>query len=293
MRITSRTFLPVALVAALLVPVARTAEAQSNNKPNVGAVQVVVRDIASKQDIGVVEPGGTISLPDGARVRLIMSALPTGSARGPVYPATTFSDSNGNRGGVRITRSNAENSTADLELVSGKNTARTETVRYQITDTWVPANLRTGSFTIRVEPGSGSGALSQPISSGSGAWTSDRARDLTRVLYQGILMRDPDTGAQGTIDSIRNGGYDALINAAVAIANSNESRMAISGRGVSNDLRLETFYKNLLGLSRDQVDRAQWDADLRRLNDGHIADVVESIVRSERFRTRHNLGVRY
>lgn len=291
MKIASRTLLTAALVALLCPLTVRQADAQ--NKPNIGAVQIVVRDIQTKQDIGVVEPGGSISLPAGVRVRLIMSALPTGSARGPLYPATTFSDSNPGRGGVRITRSNAENSTADLELAAGKNTARVETVRYQITDTWVPANLRTGSFTIRVEPGSTRGAISQPISGGSGAWTSDRARDLTRALYQGILMRDLDSGAQGSIDAIRNGGYDALVNAAVSIANSNESRVTLPTRGVTAEQRLEALYRNLLGVSPDQVDRGQWDADLRNLNDGHIADVVQGIVSSERFRTRYDLGVRY
>lgn len=288
MRIASRT-LQAAAVMALLCPL--FAEAQSNNRPNIGSVQILIREIGTRNEVARINPGETVTLPEGARVRINMMALPTGSARGPMYPATEFTDTG--KGGTRITRASQENAAADLEVVASKNNNRVETIRYRITEDWVPANLRTGSFTIRVEPGSGSGALSQPISSGSGAWTSDRARELTRVLYQGILMRDPDTGAQGTIDSIRNGGYDALVDAAVAIANSNESRMAISSRGVSNELRLETFYKNLLGVSRDQVDRGQWDADLRRLNDGHIADVVESIVRSERFRTRHNLGVRY
>jgi hypothetical protein len=291
MKIASRTLLTACLVALTCALAVQPADAQ-NNKPNIGAVQVVVRDIQTKEDIGTVEPGGSITLPAGVRVRLIMSALPTGSARGPLYPATTFSDSNPGRGGVRITRSNAENSTADLELVANKNTARTETVRYQITDAWVPANLRTGSFTIRVEPGASVGAVSQGIGTGA-AWTNDRARDLTRALYQGILMRDLDAGAQGSIDAIRNGGYDALVNAAVSIANSNESRVTIATRGVTAEQRLETLYRNLLGVAPDQVDRAQWDADLRRLNDGHIADVVQSIVSSERFRTRYNLGVRY
>src|SRR5215216_3724643 len=154
MRIATRTLSTLILGTVL----ATVAAAQGNTKPNIGQVQIVVKDISSKQDIGTVVPGGTIELPAGTRVRLIMEALPTGTARGPVYPATTFTDVS--RGGVTITRSNTENSTADLMIAHAKGGNRTETIRYQITDTWVPANLRTGSFTIRVTPGSGSAAIS-------------------------------------------------------------------------------------------------------------------------------------
>ena len=40
-------------------------------------------------------------------------------------------------------------------------------------------------------------------------------------------MREPDPGASGTTNAIRNGGYNALVDEAVNIANSNESRFSI------------------------------------------------------------------
>ena len=153
MRIATRTLLTLILGTVL----ATMAAAQANSKPNIGQVQIVVKNIDTKEDIGTVVSGGTIELPAGTRVRLIMEALPTGSARGPVYPATTFSDVS--KGGVTITRSHSENSTADLMVNRVKSGSRSETVRYQITDTWVPANLRTGSFTIRVTPASDSAGV--------------------------------------------------------------------------------------------------------------------------------------
>jgi len=283
MRIATRTLLTLILGTVL----ATMAAAQGNTKPNIGQVQIVVKDIASKQDIGTVVPGGSIELPAGTRVRLIMEALPTGTARGPVYPATTFTDVS--RVGVTITRSNTENSTADLMIAHSKGGSRTETIRYQITDTWVPADLRTGSFTIRVTPGSGSAAVAGEA---TGAFESSRAEQLTRLLYQGILLRDLDSGARGTIEAIERGGYDALVNAAVGIANSEESRVRLAGTPVEQ--RLASMYRVFLGMDRGQADSRQWDADLQLMNQGRIADVVSGIVQSDRFRERNNLaGVRY
>jgi hypothetical protein len=279
MRITSRTILPAAIVALLCLLTALPADAQSSNRPNIGSVQILIRDIQTRQEIARINPGETVTLPEGARVRLNLMAIPTGSARNPVYPATEFTDVS--RGGVRITRSNEENAAADLEIVASRNPNRVETIRYQVTETWVPANLRTGSFQVRVGP---AGANTQ----GTYSWSSDRARDLTRLLYQGILMREPDAGASGTIDSIQRGGYDALVRAAVGIADSDESRIRVyEQKGVCNEQRLLALYKNLLGLTADQVDRRQWDADLRRMNSGEIARVVDDIVRSDRFRSRY------
>ncbi|HEV8577473.1 MAG TPA: hypothetical protein VGX68_00205 [Thermoanaerobaculia bacterium] len=279
MRIATRTlstlFLGVLLVA--------TAAAQAN-RPNIGAVQIVVTEIGTRAEIGTVEPGGSITLPAGSRVRLVMTALPTGYARGPLYPATTFSDTSA--GAVTITRSNAENSTADLVINGGRNVRRTETIRYQISESWVPSHLRTGSFNIRVEPSSVGGAYRSSAS--SSIYGRSRADELTRVLYRAILMRDPDPGAAGTVESIDTGGYEALVRAAVGIANSDESQR-LYDEGRSNEARLDSLYRNLLGISRSQVDSSQWRSDLLRIADGRIADVVNDIVRSDRFRDRFNL----
>jgi hypothetical protein len=289
MRIATRTLLTLILGVMLA-----TMAAAQGNKPTIGQVEIVVKDINSKEDIGTVEPGGTIELPAGTRVRLIMSALPTGSARGALYPATTFSDVSKTGGGVTLTRSNAENSTADLMINNAKGGGRTETIRYQITDTWVPANLRTGSFTIRVVPNSNSASVATGDSaSGAAIGTRAGAEQLTRLLYQGILLRDPDfPGAQGTVDAIQSGGYDALVKAAVGIANSEESRVRLGATPAEQ--RLASMYQILLGLNRDQADPSQWAADLQRMNQGHFGDVVSGLVQSDRFRTRNNLGgVRY
>lgn len=285
MRIASRTFHAAAVVALLCPLLAMPAEAQSNNRPNIGSVQILIREIGTRNEIGRIAPGETITLPEGARVRVNMEAVPTGSARGPLYPATEFTEAT--KGGTRITRSNQENAAADLEIVATRNPNRVETIRYRITEDWVPANLRTGTFNVRVAAAGTSGGSTGSSGSTGGGWPADRATELTRMIYQGILMRAPDSGAAGTTQSIQQGGYDALVRAAVGIANSDESRIRVYERqGVCNEQRLLALYKNFLGMSAEQVDRRQWDAHLQRMNNGQIGQVVEDILRSSNFRDR-------
>jgi hypothetical protein len=256
-------------------------------------VRVMVKDLSTNQEIGEIPPGGSFDLPDGAKVRLIMRVYAPG--RGvdsrPVYPRTTYSEGNPGRGGVRITATNEENANATLELVRLPESAqkvRSELIRYQISDPEgrIPNNLERGSVTINVVPASATGQ----IGSGTGSTTARRAEELTRVLYQAILLRDPDQGARGTVDAIERGGYNALVQAAVDIANSDESRRLYDQSGMTSEKRLTALYKNLLGLDPSQVDRSVWFNDLQQLGNGQIANVVDELVRSERFRSRYSLN---
>jgi len=74
------------------------------------------------------------------------------------------------------------------------------------------------------------------------------------------------------------------------IADSDESRIRVyEKQGVCNEQRLLALYKTFLGVSSEQINRRQWDADLRRMREGEIGQVVESLLQSDRFRSRYNV----
>jgi hypothetical protein len=266
---------PLALAAA---PV-KSASAQGPYND----VYIVVKDLNTNQEVGTVSPGGTLTLPEGARVRLILTATAPGHGHGPAYPETQFTELEPGRGWVRVTRTNVENANATVEVVrpSNPNRSRTETLRYRIVENiGIPNELRQGTVTIRVDP---------TASSGSASVTT--AQSLTNLLYRAILLRDFDPSGQPYVDRIARGGYSELIRVAQEIAQSDESRTSAYDRaGRSNEQRLLTLYRNLLGLSSSQIDRDQWNDDLQRLNEGRLADVVLSMVRSQRFQDVHNLN---
>jgi hypothetical protein len=279
----------------LLSPLAGFAQARSFNAQGpYQDIEIQVKDLDSDQIIATVRPGGTVTLREGQRVRLIMTADHPGQ-RGLIYPETEFTEADPGRGWVRVTKTNVENANATLQIVrpSGTNRSRTETLSYRIVESiGMPDSLRQGTINVRVEPMAAAGAA--PTS----APTRQQARDLTNRLYQAILMRNLDeTGARGHIDNIAKGGYPALIQVAERIAESDESRIAVYEReGVCNQQRLLSMYKNLLGMTASQIDREHWEEDLRRMNEGDIDAVVAGMVRSPRFQQLHNLermAIRY
>jgi hypothetical protein len=289
------------LIAMLLLlsPLAAFAQTRNFNAQGQGPyqdIQIQVKDLDSDQIIATVKPGGTVTLREGQRVRLIMTADHPGQ-RDLIYPETEFTEANPGRGWVRVTKTNVDNANATLRIVrpNGTNSSRTETLSYRIVENVVggmPDSLRQGTINVRVEPAAAAG--SAPTS----AATRQQARDLTGKLYQAILMRNLDeTGARTHIDSIAKGGYPALIQVAERIAESDESRIGVYEReGVCNQQRLLSMYKNLLGLSANQIDREQWEEDLKRMNAGDIDAVVAGMVRSPRFQQLHNLermAIRY
>lgn len=285
MRIAKRTLIS-AVVVAFLDPFAGQAQSGRNAYSD---VRIVVKDLSNNEEIGEVNPGGSFDLPEGSKVRLIMRlyAPGQGASSRPIYPRTQFTEGTPGRGGVRITATNEVNANATLEVLQLRDNApqrdRSELIRYQISDPEgrIPDRLERGSFLVNVA-----------TESASQDAASRRAEELTRALYRGILMRDPDEGARGTIRDIRRGGYNALVEAAVEIADSDESRIRLYEKdGVCGEKRLLALYKNILGVDSSRIDRQQWDFDLRRLNNGDIAKVVEDMVRSERFRSRYSLNM--
>ena len=244
----------------------------------IAAQEIQVKDLDTDEIIDTVGPGGTITLSEGDRVRLIMSVNAKGRT---YYPQTEYWEGQRNGGAVRITRASVENANATVEAVAS---GRSETIGFRILEE-VRGRLE-GSVTIRVEH-------EEETSSGGGhggGYGGDWAREITNTLYQAILLRDMDEeGGRGYSDLIRRGGYSTVVQIAQEMARSEESRVRIYERQVTNRQRLESLYENLLGLDPDEIDDEDWADDLRRLNDGRIADVVSDMVRSSRVREYHDL----
>ena len=288
MKTTYRVWGLIALLV-LVSPLAVFAQKSARAQGPYHDVEIQVKDLSTDQVIGTIEPGGTFTLTEGQRVRLIMTAIRPGQGKGDYYPETQFTEAEPGRGWVRVTRTNSANSNATLETVrpSNANRNRTETLRYQITENiGIPNNLRQGSVTIHVEPVS--------AASGSGPYASSggTARGLANMLYRGILMRDFDSSGQPYVDRIASGGYQELIKIADEISRSEESRYQVYTRGerVTQEQRLAALYQNLLNMNSNQVDREQWSHDLRRLEEGKISDVVRDMVRSDRFQDVHDVS---
>ena len=295
MRTTHRALSLIAVLAMLCpltVSAQRIAQDSDRARADQGLYQnirIVVRDLGSDREIATVRPGGSITLREGQRVRLIMTADAPGRGRDIAYPETEFTEAEPGRGWVRVTRTNVDNANATVKIERPRNATRHrgETLRYRITENiGIPSSLREGTITIQVEPTS--------VSDQTPAATTQQARNLTSRLYKAILMRDMDeAGARPHITSIVSGGYPALVQVAERIAESDESRIRVYEReGVCNQQRLLSMYKNLLGLSSSQIDRDQWTTDLRRMNEGKIDEVVLAMVRSNRFKELHDLQER-
>ncbi len=284
---TTHRALGLMAVLLLLSPFAVFAQKSARAQGPFHDVEIMVKDLSTGQEIGVVRPGGSITLAEGQKVRLIMTAIHPGQGKGPYYPETVFTETEPGRGWVRVTRTSQENSSATVEIVRPGNNNRntTETLNYRITESaGIPNDLRQGSILIRVDPT----AVSSVPPATSGFTT---AQDLTNMLYRGILMRDMDPSGQPYVDRIARGGYPELVKVAEEMARSEESRVRVYEQtGVSREQRLLTLYQTLLGMSQNQINQDQWRNDLSRISAGRIDQIVSDMVRSERFQDYHNVS---
>jgi hypothetical protein len=119
----------------------------------------------------------------------------------------------------------------------------------------------------------------------------NRARELSRVLYRGILNQDPrgNNDRPDDIDRIYNDGSLGLRQVALELAR--EAQRDIPSRlGQDEAVRIMgALYRDLLG--RDMSDRELWDRDrgfrgnVDTLRRGGLERIVDVIVGSEEFRS--------
>lgn len=295
----SRGWWSLALIA-LLAPA--LAGAQDRGRDNatapaegqdlrVSELRIGLQDMKTKADLGYVQPGETLELEVGDRVRLRMVAVVGGQWRAPRYPSAAFAVLAGSDK-MNISQVDREQGSAVIEATRATG-GRDALVSYEILDQLdIRPGLVKGTITVRIggTPAAAPAPTPAPPAPEVG---SSRAAETVAALYQGILMREPDAGgAQPLISRIEREGYPAVLTAALGLANSRESQADLGSRGVTPEQRLEALYRNLLGQSLGQIDSAAWDADLQRLRQGRMDEVIRRLVGSPEFRAQHRFDYR-
>lgn len=270
----------------------------------IGDVRVAVTDLGTGRQVADLHFGDTLILERGQRVRLRLVADPANRNRALRYPPASFELLSGARRIDVIHVDRAEGS-AVIEGVREDDPARpdsTTLVQIDLLDTTqVPRKLQGGTITIRVEDDlTGDGALP---STSTIRWddadengVADQAEEIVQTFYRGILLREPEAESVAPwADEIEGRGFDGVVSVARSIATSRESReiydreitVSANGRRFTRDVtstdRVMSLYRELLGLEPSQVDREQLEADIERIEDGDLVDLVTEMVRSDLF----------
>lgn len=277
---------PLAAVAAVLFAFTAPLAAQDT----VHSVRIAVVDPTNGDELAVLTPDQEITLIPGEEVQL-RAFEPISGRRSDRRPlAATFGFGPAETA-LQVVSSSPERGEAIVRLNQATEGQRLH-VGYKLADrlTLASSGLQLGRILVRVAaPGATSVTGAQ-----HSVWTdrgqfSQPADAVIAAFYRGILLRDPDPGAAGARDDIARNGYDGVRRVASNIANSEESRVRLYDNGVSNTRRLDALYGHLLGWNRADVGRDRWDSDLRELERGNLAGVVDAIVRSQQFRDRFRI----
>ncbi|MCB1054373.1 MAG: hypothetical protein KDD11_02535 [Acidobacteria bacterium] len=271
---------------------ARDANRSDNEGIRVSELRIGLQDMKTKADLGYVQPGEVLELNVGDRVRLRMIAVVGGQWRAPRYPSAAFAVLAGSDK-VHISQVDRDQGSAVIEAArptGGKDAL----VSYELLDSMdIRPGLVKGTITVRIGDGGGVATSAPAAPAAAPDASSSRASETVTALYRGILLREPDAaGAQPRIDRIEREGLPAVLSSALEIAQSSESRVDLSSRGVTPEQRLEALYQNFLGQTRSQIDPAAWDADLQRLRQGKIDEVVRRLIASPQFRVQHQWNTR-
>ena len=286
-----KSFTLLALAAALLTAAVPATAQTTATADQVRNVQISVVDPDSGTELEVLNSNQEISLFPGEEVmlrvfepnptrRLDRRTLPASFGFGPTQTP------------VEIVRSSPERGEVVVRLNDTAAGQRWH-VGYKLADRVALSDpaMQLGRILIRV---AGPGTTSITGAQTAGIYplpaSANFADAVTRALYRGILLREPDEGAAGGRDDLARNGYEGVRRVATNIANSPESRVRLyEERGASTVQRLDAIYRELLGWSRSDVGRDRWESDLAEIERGNIAGVVDAIVRSQQFRSRFGI----
>lgn len=111
----------------------------------------------------------------------------------------------------------------------------------------------------------------------------NRAADIVRTLYRGILFREVDpSGLQSNTWAISQGGFNAVRSSARGIVDSPEFRQNVWSRFNAGQI-VNNLYNQLLGRQPDPGGFNSW---VQQVEFGNIDGVVDGFVSSPEFRQR-------
>lgn len=145
----SRIATAAALAAGLFTaPAPATAQ-----EPAIAELRIAIQDMNTKQERGYLNPGDTLELRVGERVRLRMVAIPAAGNRAPRYPSARFSELAGG-GRIALSQIDPRQGSAVLEAVSTEhpgNPGATTLVSYELLENLnIRKGLREGTITVSV-----------------------------------------------------------------------------------------------------------------------------------------------
>lgn len=301
-----------ALAALLLAPTLAPAQPRERHEPQptptIRQLQVAVTRPGGHERPRYLDPGDELELRIGESVRLQLVGTPVGGSAASVAVPARLAELAGKQT-IEVSEVDERDGSALLTAVRTRETGPHEPsalVSWEISGAVERTHGVPKTGTISIEVLDRAGRRVGPGDDGDhdrgdhGRDDHDRGdhgrddhdsggpADLIAMLYQGILLRAPDPdGAAPRVRAIEEQGYPGLLAQARQIAESTESRVGVYDKGITNPQRLAALYRELLGREAGEVDHDVWSGQLRQLERGEIAGVVESILRTSEFTRSH------
>jgi len=273
----SRLGLAAALAATLAAPL---------SAQTIRDVRVAVVDPGSGQELAVVNPGDEITMAPGQTITLRLFEPQAARKHDRAPLAVESFGFGGQVTPLKITGEAKDRDEATVLLDPSATAGQKLHVGFKLADRIKLADpgAQLGKVVVRVVPSTVVQSQEYYVPGYRSYGTQIDA--LVDGLYRGILMREPDpAGSSGWRQSVAVGGFQAARNTAMQIAQSQES-IAVAQKA-SPEQRLTALYQNLLGMAPENIDPAQWSAELSDIQRGNIAGVVDRMLNSPAFRYRY------
>jgi opacity protein-like surface antigen len=277
----SRTFLRsvVTVVALSAVPAAAVAQMKI----------IAVQAKAGGTTYGVAPNQEQIPVNVGDRVRIDLVGTSIEAGRGVERPVNARFNVAAGRGQIDIAQAGS-----NWVMVNVRSAGEAQ-LGYSVAGNYdMRGNLRDGRITFQIADNGRRGGVGGMGGPGRGNERWDRAQDLTRRLYRGILGSDPrGDEARRDTEVIARDGSSGVRSVALDLAD-NVRRNHNPRMGEDEAVReLGNLYRGLLG--RNAGDRELWDRDsgfrgnVNTLRRDGIVRIVDVIVTSEEFRSVNHL----